>query len=230
MIEPTLVLFPPLGGDRRAYGPQQSIPLRLEFIDWIEPESQHESFPHYAERMASRITPREKLYIGGVSLGAMAALEAASHVDASGLISIGGCTSSRQIAPLFRGVLKIGAMATQRIARWSVAAAPLALKLFEKLDRPNRQLITTMMREHSMRQTQWSCRALLEWECCKDPPTLPIHSIHGALDRVIPPANINPEKLIAGGRHMINLTHPAEVNRFVLEAIKGAVRLSRSTA
>jgi pimeloyl-ACP methyl ester carboxylesterase len=219
MAEPILILFPALGADRRVYGPQQSLPLKLEIVEWIEPESERESFVHYSERLADRIGPHPNLYIGGVSLGAIVALEVASRVAAAGVITIGGCTSYGQIAPLFRGLLKIGAMAPQRIARLSVAAAPLALKIFEKLDRPNRQLIATMMREHSMRQTQWSCRALLEWNCCAAPPTMPVHSIHGALDEVIRPENVNPQQLIASGRHMINLTHPAEVNQFIMSAM-----------
>ena len=219
MSPQTLLLLPGLGVDARVYEPQSPLPLKLEVAEWIEPESHSESLAHYAERMADRIGLRAHSFVGGISLGAVVALEVATRINAAGVIAIGGCTSHGQIAPLFRGLLKAGAAAPARVARLSLHAAPIALKLFEKLDIPQRRLMTTMLREHSIRQTQWSCRALLEWECCAAPPTMPIHAIHGELDEVIPVAGIQVQHLVPGGRHLINLTHAAEVNRFILSTI-----------
>ena len=212
-------MLPGLGADARVYQPQRELPFQLDVIEWIEPESHRESLAHYADRTAALIGRRRDSYVGGISLGAMVALEVATRIDAAGVIAIGGCASHRQIAPLFKGVLKAGAMLPAPAARMVLRTAPLALKLFEKLNVDQRRLMTRALREHSIRQTQWSCRALLEWECCAAKPTMPIHAIHGELDEVIPLAGVKPAEVVPGGRHLINLTHPTQVNRFIMSAL-----------
>lgn len=103
--QPTLLLFPGLGVDARVFEPQQCLPLRLEVAEWIEPESWSETLAHYAQRMTAAIGPQPNLYVGGISLGAMAALEGARLLNARGVFLIGGCSSHRQISPLFRTLL-----------------------------------------------------------------------------------------------------------------------------
>jgi pimeloyl-ACP methyl ester carboxylesterase len=215
----TLLLFPGLGVDARVFGPQRGLPVRLELAEWIEPESQDETLAHYAQRMAEAIGPRPGLYVGGISLGAMVALEAARLLDARGVFLIGGCTSHRQISPLFRTLLATSARMPLRAIRPSLLLAPIALKLFEHLGREHVSLMTIMLREHSAAQTRWSCRAILQWECCAFPPEVPIHAIHGQDDEVIPPVNLKVECLVPSGRHLINLAHADEVNRFISERL-----------
>jgi pimeloyl-ACP methyl ester carboxylesterase len=216
---PTLLLFPGLGADARTYGPQRSLPVHLEFAEWPEPESPAESLAHYAQRIAERIGPRENLYVGGVSLGAMVALEAARLLNARGVFLIGGCIAGRQIAPLFRSVLTVGAAMPTRLIQSALLISPLAFLVFERLTRDHRRLMTRMLREHSPAQTRWSCRAILEWECCATPREVPVHAIHGAEDEVIPLRNVRADHVVPAGRHMISLQAPGEVNRFIVERI-----------
>jgi pimeloyl-ACP methyl ester carboxylesterase len=81
-----------------------------------------------------------------------------------------------------------------------------------------------MLREHSPAQIQWSCRAILDWECCAMPPGAPVHAIHGEDDEVVPLRNVRADRVVPGGRHMISLQEPGEVNRFILEQIGAAER------
>jgi pimeloyl-ACP methyl ester carboxylesterase len=225
---PTLLLFPGLGADARTYGPQRSLPVRLEFAEWPEPESATESLAHYSQRLAEAIGPRGNVYVGGVSLGAMVALEAARLLNARGVILIGGCTSGRQISPLFRSVLKASSMMPTRFVRPALRLSPLAFLVFERLSREHRRLMTRMLREHSPEQVRWSCRAILEWECCAMPPEVPVHAIHGQDDEVVPLRNVRADQVVPGGRHMISLQAPEEVNRFVVERIGAAERSGRA--
>lgn len=225
---PMLLLFPGLGADARTYGPQRSLPVGLEFAEWPEPESPAESLAHYAQRIAERIGPRANLYVGGVSLGAMVALEAARLLNARGVFLIGGCTAGRQIAPLFRSVLALGAATPTRLIRAALLASPLAFLVFERPTRAHRRLMTRMLREHSPAQTRWSCRAILEWECCAMPPEVPVYSIHEEHDEVVPLRNVRADCVVPGGRHMISLQMPGEVNRFILAGI-GADKAQWST-
>lgn len=76
------------------------MPLDITVAESIEPESPRESLAHYAQRMAAKLGPRQDTFVGGLSLGAMIALEAATIMRADGVFVIGGCTSHRQISPL----------------------------------------------------------------------------------------------------------------------------------
>jgi pimeloyl-ACP methyl ester carboxylesterase len=219
MTRPTLLLFPGLGVDARVYEPQRVLPMNLEVAEWIEPESLDESLSHYADRMAKQIGPRPDIFVGGISLGAMVALEAAARIGAKRVVVIGGCTAHHQISPLFRTILKAGAVFPVSATRLSLRLAPLALKLFEKLDRAPRRLMTRMLRENSTWQIRWSCRAILKWECSAAPPTMPVYWIHGELDGVIPLAGVPAQHIVSGGRHLISLTHAEEVNRFILKSV-----------
>ena len=214
-----LVLFPGLGADGRTFAPQRSLPFRLVLPEWPEPESPRETLAHYSQRVAEAIGPREDLYVGGVSLGAMVALEAARLLEARAVVLIGGCTSGRQISRMFRGVLGTSAALPTRCIRPTLLLAPLAFLTFERLSREHRRLMTRMLREHSPAQIRWSCRAILEWECCAMPPTVPVHAIHGQDDEVVPLQNVRADHVVPRGRHMINLQASEEVNRFIVEKI-----------
>jgi pimeloyl-ACP methyl ester carboxylesterase len=220
---PTLLLFPGLGADSRVFAPQRALPFRLRLPEWPEPESATESLAHYAHRFADGIGQCDNLYIGGVSLGAMVALETARLLNARGVIRIGGCTAGRQISRSFRMVLATGAAMPTRFVRPSFLLAPLAFKMFERLSPEHRRLMTRVLREHSPAQTQWSCRAILDWECCAMPPEVPVHAIHGQEDEIIPPANVRPERVVPAGKHLINLQKWEEVNRFIAEQIRTSI-------
>jgi pimeloyl-ACP methyl ester carboxylesterase len=217
---PTLLLFPGLGADARVFEPQRPIPAHIEAVEWPEPASESETLAQYAARIASGIRPRPNLYVGGVSLGAMVALEVARPLGARGVFLIGGCRSYRQIAPLFRAVLALGGMMPLAAVRAAVAASPLALKVFEHLDAGQIALMTRVLRDHSLGHIRWSCRALLKWQCCAQPPTVPVYAIHGERDEVVPLRNVKPDQVIPGGHHLINLSHSRDVNAFIEARIR----------
>jgi pimeloyl-ACP methyl ester carboxylesterase len=219
MDRPTLLLLPGLGADRRFFLPQQSLPISKEVIEWIEPESKLESLQHYSQRMAEHIGHRPGAYIGGASLGAMVALEVANQIGARGVFVIGGCRSHREISPLFRAVLYAGAVMPMRWIKPSLLLAPLALTLLEGLDRARTSLMMQMLREHSREHIRWSCRAILEWECCGDAPSMPIWTIHGSRDEVIPARHVRADQWVAQGHHLISLGQPDAVNHFLTKGI-----------
>jgi pimeloyl-ACP methyl ester carboxylesterase len=219
---PTLLLFPGLGADSRVFAPQRALPFRLELPEWPEPESADESLAHYAHRFADGIGRCENLYIGGVSLGAMVAVEAARLLNARGVFLIGGCTSGRQISPAFRAVLAAGAAMSARLIRPTLLLAPLSFRMFERLSREHRRLMARVLREHSPAQTRWGCRAILDWECCAMPPEVLVHAIHGQEDEIIPLAKVRVDYVVPGGKHLINLQKWEEVNRFITAQMSGS--------
>ncbi len=219
MTHPTLLLFPGLGVDARVFGPQRSLPFPIEVAEWVEPLTSDETLTAYARRMARMLGPRPGCYVGGISLGAMVALEAARELQAAGIFAIGGCASHRQIASLFRTALAASAHLPTAAVRPILSLAAPTLRLIDQLPPEPAQLMMRMMKEHSRRQIIWSCGAIEGWECSVASLGIPVHAIHGEKDAVIPVSGVTPRQVVAGGHHLINLTHAAEVNAFIATRI-----------
>jgi pimeloyl-ACP methyl ester carboxylesterase len=84
------------------------------------------------------------------------------------------------------------------------------------------QLCLSMFRDADVSFMQWGLRAILEW----NPAPLegiPIRQIHGTRDRLIPARKVSADELIAGGGHLINLTHAEQVNHFLRGVVDGVV-------
>jgi pimeloyl-ACP methyl ester carboxylesterase len=68
---------------------------------------------------------------------------------------------------------------------------------------------------------RWAARAAVEWDGCPD-PGVPVRQIHGDRDWVIPVARLKPDTIVAGGLHVLNMSHPAEVNAFIAAACENS--------
>lgn len=50
-----------------------------------------------------------------------------------------------------------------------------------------------------------------------------VHHIHGTRDWVILPSRVKPDVWVQGGAHLLNMSHPVEVNRWIAEGLAAAV-------
>jgi len=82
-----------------------------------------------------------------------------------------------------------------------------------------RDLLIQMFLETPDDFAQWTVWAIRQWEGCET-RSLKIHHIHGENDHLIPVHGVRPDRIIPGGGHLINLTHPREVNEFIGECLK----------
>jgi pimeloyl-ACP methyl ester carboxylesterase len=59
---------------------------------------------------------------------------------------------------------------------------------------------------------------VLTW---REPPplALPIFQIHGSRDRVLPARRTRADLIVAGAGHLLAVTHPRQVNRFIDEKL-----------
>ena len=55
------------------------------------------------------------------------------------------------------------------------------------------------------------------------PPPAPLHVIHGHDDRIVRPKQLQIDRAIPCGRHLISLTHPDAVNAFIAEKMRVAM-------
>ena len=215
---PRLILFPGLGLDQRLFDNQRSLPARLEFPRLPTP-AREESVQTYSARVACTLDPTPPLYLGGVSFGAMIALEMAQQLNAAGVFFISGCTRPGEINPIIR----IGAFLATGLPRWlfptAGLVAPAFLRLLGKFDRQERAHMANVFRAASFELARWGAREIMRWRAPETPPC-PVHWIHGGADHIVPPRRVNPDVLVPGAGHFLNVTHPVQVNEFIASRLE----------
>lgn len=211
---PRLVLFSGLGISPRLLLPQTTIPARVERPDWI-PFDEHESLAQYSRRLASTIDPTGPLYIGGVSLGGMVALEAATVLQPRGVFLIAACRSGQSFSRLLKATLRATTLTPLPVLELMQNLTPLLVRMVGKPDRRQRDFLLDLALTSDVRMTRWGGNAMLNWTA--PPCECPAWHIHGSADRLIPLENVHPDAVIPGGGHVINVTHGAVVNAYISE-------------
>ena len=73
------------------------------------------------------------------------------------------------------------------------------------------------MRAANLDVVREGSRMLLAWKGSR--PPCPVRLIHGDRDVLIRASAVKPDRIVRGGGHLINLTHPKAVNEFILESL-----------
>ena len=214
MSNARIVFFPGLGCDARMVEPNRGIRLPVDVPAWIDPLGR-ESLADYARRMAGTIDASTPIYLAGVSLGAMVAQEVARHVPCRGVISIAGCRSRRGVPGLYSLVGRAAARAPRAMMIPGKRVIPRVRILFG-IRRPSEvALFERMLGDADERFIRWSLDAIQDWPGVGR-IEVPMLAIHGTVDHVLPLRLAGPvDARIVGAGHVVNVTHPAEVNAAV---------------
>jgi pimeloyl-ACP methyl ester carboxylesterase len=216
-----LVLFPGLGADERLFAAQREAFPYLEVPQWLEPQSR-ESLEQYGRRMAQRVATASEapLYLGGASFGGSVAMEVARHLRPRAVFLIGSCRGAGAVPPLYRLLGRLARPLPSLAYAALVRAAPCGVSLFGPATAAQRAAFLAQLADTSPSFLRWGIGALLRWT---PPPALPcpVCQIHGGRDRILPCRRASPDLIIPGAGHLVNVTHAAEVNRFILERLGG---------
>lgn len=212
--EMPLILLSGLAADARIFTPQKIVFPQLQCPGWLEPE-RAETIHDYAGRLAETLDEGPCI-VGGASFGGIVALHLAEHVDAQAVILIGSIQSPSQL-PLYTRCA--------RPLRFLVRCIPIRFLQF--LARP---IATRVIKRHAPfayglacqfldcnpAVFKWSLSRLLDWSST---PTVscPVFHLHGDRDWTLPLRYTDPDKIVAGGGHVLSLTHPDEVNAYINE-------------
>lgn len=219
MLSPRLVFFPGMAVDARLYHPQRAVFPDLITPRWI-PHIHGESLRQYACRYAEHLLTTNALgdaaaplILGGVSMGGMMSLELSHHLPTAAIILIGSCTSAQAVGPWMLALESLSRpISPHLIGTAKFAASPF---LGRGVPHEHRQALITMLRDVPADFLKWCGRAIATWEGTTG--NAPIHHIHGDSDWVIPHTRLAtpPSLVIPGGAHVLNLSHPEEVNTFI---------------
>ena len=216
---PALIMFPGMGASQRMFQPQRLAFPDLIVPEWIEPKYK-EPLPRYAQRMAEAIDPGRPCIIGGASFGGMVALEVARYLDTRACLLISSVRSRKELPWRYRWLVPLVTTipgTCQDLAAWGVRVGIGLSRPFRK-NTIQESPLTYMMGEQG-RFLRWASIATLRWKPRANSFRFPIEQIHGAADQVLHPDLTTPDRVIPDGGHALPLTHPAEINQFLHNAI-----------
>ena len=201
-----LVLIPGMGVDGRLFEPQRALPVPFSVPPWPK-VGRDDSLEAFAERFAAEVGPCDA--IGGVSFGGMMAQAMAERVGARVVIGIATARSGRQIP---------GAIRFAKAVAELIAGPASGIELLGALPERFRARVKEMVLAANLDVVREGSRMLLAWKGSK--PPCPVRLIHGDRDILLRHSVVKPDRLVRGGGHLINLTHPSAVNQFILESLK----------
>ncbi|MCA9031377.1 MAG: alpha/beta hydrolase, partial [Planctomycetaceae bacterium] len=176
----------------------------------------------YCDRPAFELRSHEKVIIGGASFGGIVALHVAQRLKPLAVILIGSVRSPEElprIARFCRLLKPVVPLIPGRLLQF--CCMPLASR-FGRYFAPHLSGLARQFRNSDPRLFKWSLSQLLGWKCTPA-VNCAVYHIHGDWDLALPIRYTRPDEVIAGGGHVISLTHPTEVNRFIQSVIDQTV-------
>ena len=222
-----LVLLPGVGAGTGLLAPQQAhFGEAMLTFEYPRPRSVNEPLEDYARRWAEEIRPQvpedKVLFLGGVSLGGMIALEMAEVFRPAATFLVGSLRDNRNVPVRTQFLEMLGRPVPEAIAKRlrPMLVWPYALR--EGLDDHNTKLLRELAKGITPEEIKWGGQATVHWGFA-GPFTRtqrPVFHIHGRGDWFFPLDDMKADHIIPDGRHLINLTHPLTVNRFIEEHMR----------
>lgn len=208
-----LVLIPGMGADERLFEPQRQAGLQFEVPTLLMPRPA-ERLANYAARIRDTINLAGPCVIGGVSFGGMLAIEMARMCDARAVILIASCRNRLGVPSHYRLAEWISRVVPDRLLQRRAVISGRLLATLENINDHQRDLVEQMSRDVAVPQLRRIGRMILNWRAPAKLPC-PVFHIHGDADQIIPIKRVQPDEIVYGGGHLINLTHADQVNAFI---------------
>ncbi|MBX2852413.1 MAG: alpha/beta hydrolase [Phycisphaeraceae bacterium] len=222
-----LILLPGLGSTPAVFDHQRkAFGDRLETPAFI-PHEQGESVAAYAQRWArqlSRPNDDRPLFIGGVSFGGMLAQEMAMHLDPKprAVLLISTTREPDKVTGIMQLAELLGRAVPTGSVNKSLPLMKLAFAMREGLDDDDKGRLMQGARDVDPAMTKWASGVAVGWPGFKAPSDYPpVHQVHSKKDWVIkaPSGDVPNVELVDGSEHLLHMTQPTTVNRFLFEHV-----------
>ena len=222
-----LILLPGLGSTPAVFDHQRkAFGDRLETPAFI-PHEQGESVAAYAKRWAMKLSkPNDDrpLFIGGVSFGGMLAQEMALHLSPKPRAVL--LISTTREPDKITGIMQLAELLGRYVPTGSVnSTLPLMKLMFamrEGLDDDDKGRLMQAAKDVDPGLTKWASSVAVSWPGFRAPSNYPpVHQIHSKKDWVIraPSADVPNVELLDGSHHLLHMTQPKTINRFLFDHI-----------
>ncbi len=216
-----LILFSGLAADANVFSPQKLAFPRLIVPEWLPPNP-NDTLETYCGRLADNLRSQDDAIIGGASFGGIIALHVAQRLRPRAVVLIGSVRSPEELSRVSRICRPLKPLIPLIPVRFlQVCCVPIASMLTRHYF-PHLCGLARQFRSADPAVFKWSLARILDWNST---PTVdcPVFQVHGDRDYVLPLRYTKPDAVIAGGGHVISLTHPTLVNDFILFAISETV-------
>jgi pimeloyl-ACP methyl ester carboxylesterase len=205
-----LVLFPGLGADERLFSriALPCLPLTARSLPVPDPA---EDMAAYARRVAQLHNICDQDIIGGCSFGSLVAAEIARQRAITGLVLLGGATSSTGLTPGARILARLLPTTSLAHARPLLARRVVLNGFLGPADNAILDLLLAMLADTPDAMLIQGVRLIRNYR-----PTTPLHTpvyaIHGARDRAMRPPAAASRLILPGAGHAIVLSHAPQVS------------------
>jgi len=127
---------------------------------------------------------------------------------------VASCRSGQAVAPHLRYFGQFSRILPERTFAAGQGLTPLFMKKFGALNASQEALLGDMLADITVAFVRWGIEAVTNWPGGVELP-MPVYHIHGSDDELIPAVSVQPDRLIPGGGHLLNVTHAADVNEFI---------------
>ena len=214
MVRTPLILLSGMAADGSLFTPQREAFPHLIAPAWIDALPQ-ESLRAYAARLAGTLDPGRPCIVGGASFGGIVALEMATHLQATACVLISSVRSPLEMPWWYRLFRPAALMSPSRLG-WAAGHAA-------EISSPSLPRSTVRRLQHLSRPRaeflRWATWAVLRWQPSPGVQNVRVLQIHGNADRTFPIRFTRPDVVVAGGGHLLTLTHPKIVNEFLHRAV-----------
>lgn len=208
-----LYLIPGLATDKRIW---QKLELDKDiesvFLDYEEPESEDESFGHYADRILQRINVNEPFALAGMSMGGLLTSEVCKLYQPAKVIYISTIIRTEErpfYLNFFDGKPYIWKPVIANLKSFhDVLSFGLGM-----LSKENSDLITNMLMQASSEYLVWAVKNILSWKNEEVPQKY--LRLHGSKDVVFPSSNISTHISISKGTHAMVLDKHQEISTLI---------------
>ena len=216
-----LILFSGLAANANVFVPQKFAFPQLIVPTWPKPQRE-DTLESYCDRLADDLRPYGNAIIGGASFGGIVALHVARRLHPMAVLLIGSVQSPSELPRIARFARPLKPLSRFIPVRFlQLSCAPIASE-FARRAIPHMCGLARQFRGSDPTVFKWSLARILDWSST---PTVecPIFHIHGDHDFVLPMRYTKPTTVVAGGGHVISLTHSTDVNDFIHSAITRTV-------
>ena len=199
-----------LGADERAFQRLDLSQFKVIYVQWID-NLPNESLVSYAHRLSAIIDDAEPFALMGLSFGGMLAVEISKFKKPAYLILLS--TIVHVSEKPFR--MKIfGKMGFYKYipSRYFTRPSKIAHRLFGANKPSEKALLNRILEDSDPIYIKWALGAISKW--VNESPVEAIR-IHGTKDKLFPMDKSFKGHLIAGGGHLMVITHANQVSEII---------------
>lgn len=208
-----LILFPGLAADERMYARLAQLPVAVVTPRLLIPE-EDEDMPSYARRHAEWLNIGENDIVGGCSFGSMVASEICRQRPTTALVLLSGALSSAALVSSSYRLQRFAQYLPFQLVRRILMSSFFLNKVFGD-GQSSDVILGREMIADTPRQLLLRGGALAISYYSSEPIGCDVYSLHGGLDRVISPPDLEQGEILASAGHGMVVSHADEVSMFL---------------